>query len=174
MSSNSEKLEGKALNNLLVAELQTMRKFTYSLTGSVDDAHDVVQLAVERCLKSGVPADGSRAWLFRVCRNLWIDEIRRRRRKPQDDFEEERDSVVGSEFELNLAEKDLSRRNQLQAVAAAFEKLSDEQRQALSMSAIEGMSYQEIATALELPMGTVMSRIARARLALNQHLEGKK
>lgn len=151
-----------------------MRRFSYSLTGSVEDANDVVQSAVERCLKSGVPVDGSRPWLFRVCRNLWIDEIRRRRRKPSDDFDEETETPYQEFNELNDAEADLERREELNRMAEAMEKLNDDQRVAISMSAIEGMSYEEISIALEIPIGTVMSRIARARVSLNQQLRGEK
>jgi len=172
MDSSNERLTGDALNELLAAELTTMRKFAYSLTGSMDDANDVVQTAVERCLKSGVPLTGSRPWLFRVCKNLWIDEIRRRNRKVVEEFNEDLDSEVPEFVGLNNAEEDLARQQELNAMANAFAKLSDDQRIALSMAAIDGMSYDEIATALDVPIGTVMSRIARARMALNRRLRG--
>lgn len=173
MTSSKEKLEGQALNDLLVAEVQSMRRFAYSLTGSVDDANDVVQSAVERCLKSGVPVTGSRAWLFRVCKNLWIDEIRRQKRKPMNEFDEASINTHQEFTELNGTEANLARREELDDMAAALASLNDDQRIAISMSAIEGMSYEEISTALDIPLGTVMSRIARARVTLTQRLKGK-
>ncbi len=172
MTSSNEKLEGKVLNELLVSELPAMRRFAYSLTGSVDDANDVVQSAVERCLKSGVPSDRARPWLFRVCKNLWIDEIRRRNRKATDALDEDADTPSQEFSELNGTEANASRREELDEMARALTKLSDDQRIALSMSAIEGLSYEEISIALEIPVGTVMSRIARARVTLNQRLKG--
>ena len=174
MVERNEKLTGDALNSLLSAELLTMRKFAYSLTGSMEDANDIVQTAVERCLKSGVPLDGSRAWLFRVCKNLWIDELRRRNRRPTSEFDEEAVTDAPPFSRLNNAEQDLSRQQELDAMAVAFEKLPDDQRIALSMAAIDGMSYDEIASALDIPRGTVMSRIARARMALNRRLRRDK
>ncbi|MBT6587148.1 MAG: RNA polymerase sigma factor [Gammaproteobacteria bacterium] len=170
MDSNEDKLTGKALNELLASELSTMRKFTYSLTGSVDDSHDVVQIAMERCLRSGVPREGSRSWLFTVCKNLWIDEIRRRRRKPQNEFQEDIDTPVSDFAELNSTEASVARRDELNNMAAAFSQLTDDHRIPLAMSAIDGMGYKEIAIALEIPVGTVMSRIARARITLNKRL----
>ncbi len=153
---------------MLVDELPTLRKFTYSLTGSVDDTNDLVQTAVERCLKSGIPADGARPWMFRVCKNLWIDELRRRGRKPGVEFNEEIDTELPTFSTLNESEQDLARQDKLQRLARAMERLSEDQRIALSMAAIEGMSYEEISVALDVPLGTVMSRIARARVTLGR------
>ena len=79
-----KKLTGRALNDLLTAELAAMRKFAYSLTGSMEGANEVVQITVERRLKSVVPHPGVRPGLFKVCKNLWIEEIRRRNSRGTD------------------------------------------------------------------------------------------
>lgn len=174
MSSDNEKLTGQALNNYLTSELTTMRKFAYSLTGSMEDANDVVQTAVERSLKSGIPNDGKRPWLFKVCKNIWIDEIRRRRRTAADEFDESAGAETIEFRSLNQTETDVDRRQSLDQLAAAFATLSDEHRMVLSMSTIDGTSYEEISKALEIPIGTVMSRVARARIALRNKMQGYK
>lgn len=166
-----KKLTGRALNDLLTAELAAMRKFAYTLTGSMEGANEVVQITVERCLKSGLPHSGARIALFRICGSLWIDEISRRNRRSENEPHEDEVSTTTAEFtDLEDAEQDPASRQELSEMASAFEQLSDEQRIALSMATIEGMSYADIAAALDIPDGTVMSRISRARLALHRRV----
>jgi len=121
-----------------------------------------MQDTVERVLEKGVPesVDVLR-WMFKVCRNLWIDELRAgqvRRKAAQRGAAAEPDSVSGEDValgELTLREVD-------QAMAA----LPEEQRAVLALVAVEGLSYREAAEVLDTPIGTVMSRLARARAAL--------
>ena len=144
---------------LLLAELGGLRGFCYSLTGNHADADDLLQITVERVLEKGMPADAHAAkWAYRVCKNAWIDEIRSRgvrQKYPQmvelePEVARSAEHVAGGEQELN-------------AVAVALDKLPDEQRLALSLVAIDGKTYAEAAEILEVPIGTIMSRIARAR-----------
>jgi RNA polymerase sigma-70 factor (ECF subfamily) len=155
---------------LLLAELGGLRKFCLSLTGSAADADDLLQITVERILDKGMPADAHVAkWAYRVCKNAWIDELRSRevrQRYPH--------SVASNEGDHSpSAEQLASGERQVEAVAAALEQLPVEQRLSLSLVAIEGKTYAEAAEILEVPVGTIMSRIARARKQLMQIYGGK-
>jgi RNA polymerase sigma-70 factor, ECF subfamily len=155
--------------NELIATLPRLRRFALSLTGKADEADDLVQAACERALKAQAQWEpGSRldAWLFRIAKNLWIDEIRKRRTAgpttpiedaPEAAAEDGRDVVEG--------------RLALEAVTNAMNTLSPEHRQILSLVCIQEVSYKEAADQLNVPIGTVMSRLARARQALAQKLE---
>ena len=146
----------------LLAELGGLRKFCISLTGTVADGDDLLQATVERVLEKGMPADAHVAkWAYRVCKNAWIDEIRARdvrQKYPQLVTDEDNDSPS--------AEQSASGERELESVNTALNGLPAEQRLALTLVAIEGKSYAEAAEILEVPVGTIMSRIARARRQL--------
>ena len=148
---------------LLLAELGGLRKFCLSLTGNSADADDLLQGTVERILDRGMPEDAHVAkWAYRVCKNAWIDELRSRevrRRYPQVSDPAEGDHSPSAEDEAGGEQR-------LSAVAAALERLPAEQRLSLTLVAIEGKTYAEAAEILEVPVGTIMSRIARARRQL--------
>ena len=72
------------LRRHLTREITSLRRYAMSLAGSINDADDLVQGTVERVLKSGLPAEAPKAWLVRVCKNLWIEEIRRRNSRGTD------------------------------------------------------------------------------------------
>ena len=143
----------------LLAELGGLRKFCISLTGNAADGDDLLQVTVERVLSRGMPTDAHVAkWAYRVCKNAWIDELRSR------DVRHKYPQLVVDEGENSpSAEHEASGQRELQAVTAALDKLPPEQRLALSLVAIEGKTYAEAAEILEVPVGTIMSRIARAR-----------
>lgn len=160
MSLNKQELKA-----VIIEQLPRLRRFAYSLTGIKEDADDLVQNLVEKLLNKGLPREVKPTpWLLRMCKNLWIDEIRARgvRRKMQGENEGEA-SVNGEAHMVNLLEKD--------RVLAAMHQLSDEHRVILGLVAIEELSYAETAEVLELPMGTVMSRIARARKKFAQIIQ---
>ncbi len=144
---------------LLLAELGGLRKFCFSLTGSAADADDLLQTTVEKVLEKGMPEDAHAAkWAYRICKNAWIDEIRSREvrhRYPQT-ADERFDSAPS-------AEQTASGERQIAAVSNALDQLPLQQRLALTLVAIEGKTYAEAAEVLEVPVGTIMSRIARAR-----------
>ena len=143
----------------LLAELSGLRKFCLSLTGRAADADDLLQTTVERGLDKGMPADAHPAkWAYRVCKNAWIDEIRSR------DVRQKYPQLVIDDSEVSpSAEQTAGHEREITAVSAALDKLSTEQRLALTLVAIEGRTYAEAAEILEVPVGTIMSRIARAR-----------
>ena len=153
--SNSQK-------EILLIELGSLRKFCFSLTGNAADADDLLQMTVERVLKKGMPEDAHAArWAYRVCKHAWIDELRSR------GVRQRHLNVVGEpEREEPSAEQVAGDEQQVAAVFAELERLPDEQRLALTLVAIEGKTYSEAAEILEVPPGTIMSRIARARRQL--------
>lgn len=147
---------------LLLAELGGLRGFCYSLTGNHADADDLLQITIERVLKKGMPTDAHAAkWAYRVCKNAWIDELRSR------DVRQKYPQLVSEDPEVaRSAEHIAGNEQEFNAVTVALDKLPDEQRLALSLVAIEGKTYAEAAEILEVPIGTIMSRIARARRQL--------
>lgn len=154
------------IKNELTALVPMIRRFAYSLTGSMPDADDLLQNTVERVLSRGVPKDVDLTkWVFRVCRNLWIDEYRSRKvRQAAAQLPELSDEQI---FD---GERAIDKEMELEKVNAAMDTLPDEQRSIISLVAVQGMSYKEVADTLSIPMGTVMSRLARARAALAQCL----
>ena len=148
--------------------LPRVRRFALSLTGNRDDADDLLQSTVERVLGRGLPegADVLR-WMFRVARNLWIDEVRSRR---------VRLVAAGREPEVEAAvdgEDAAIGGLQMREIAEAMASLPEEQRALLSLVAVEGLTYREAAEVLEILIGTVMSRLARARAGIAARLFGR-
>jgi RNA polymerase sigma-70 factor (ECF subfamily) len=146
----------------LTTLLPMIRRFAYSLTGSMADADDLLQATVERVLTRTVPADVDLTkWVFRVCRNLWIDEYRSRKVRHAASAEPEL-----HEGQIVDGEKAIHSEIELNQVNEAMQQLPDDQRSILALVAIQGMAYKDVASTLNIPMGTVMSRLARARVAL--------
>ena len=146
----------------MLAALPRVRRFACSLTGNRDDADDLLQTTVERVLDRGVPDDADvTRWMFRVCKNLWIDEIRSR--KVRREAAERPEMVDGREVR---GEARALGEVTLREVDEAMRALPEEQRAVLSLVAVEGLAYREAAEVLEIPIGTVMSRLARARATL--------
>ncbi len=148
----------------LVALVPRLRRFAYSLSGSTDAGDDLVQAACERALKNAAafqPGTRMDSWMFRIIQNLWLDDRRRRRvRGTQIDPE----TVTLSDDGLGMRQAE--DRMTLAAVRAAVDTLPDDLRLVLALVAIEGRSYREAAEALGIPIGTVMSRLSRARAQL--------
>lgn len=150
------------MKNELTTLVPMIRRFAYSLTGSMADADDLLQNTVERILKRGVPENVDLTkWAFRVCRNLWIDEYRSRKVRQDAAGQPEL-----SEGQVVDGDRAIAGEMELERVNRAMDQLPDDQRSILSLVAIQGMSYREVAATLEIPKGTVMSRLARARAAL--------
>lgn len=154
----------------IVAMLPRLRRFARALTGQAADADDIVQIAVERALKAidqfqaGTRLD---SWLLSIVRNAWIDEARSRTRRGKVFAPAELGEQVGSDGAAAVHAK-------LEAddVWVAMRKLPDEQREAVALVCVEGLAYREAADALGVPIGTLTSRLARGREALQVMLEG--
>ncbi len=125
---------------------------------------DLIQSAAERAARSaGQWEAGTRfdSWMFRILRNLWIDTARARNRQRARFVDEEEGASVGFDPRpATGAAIDLSR------AMAALDRLPDEQREVVALILIDGLGYRETAEALDLPIGTVSSRLVRGRKAL--------
>jgi RNA polymerase sigma-70 factor (ECF subfamily) len=145
----------------IVALLPRLRRFARNLTRDPHDADDVVQIAVERAL---LRADQWRrdarldSWMFKIVRNAWIDELRARGRRDKVFLAEDAGDNVGVESIENETAR--------LSVQAAMALLPEDQRVAVSLVLVEGLAYKEAAEVLEIPMGTLTSRLARGREAL--------
>ncbi len=152
----------------MVAMLPRMRRFAYTLTGSLDQADDLVQ---DTCVRALANLDkwqeGTRldSWMFRIAQNLWFDKLR---------AGQVRGESVDIDTVLDLSGTDgravVESRLTLASVVTALDTLADEQRVLIGLVCVEGLSYKEAAEVVGVPMGTVMSRLARARRALSEKL----
>ena len=148
----------------LAALLPRLRRFAHSLSRNAADADDLTQATVERALRARAQWQaGTRldSWLYRIMRNLWIDTARAasRRQKVEAPEEEADRQAVAQTGGPDMA-VELSR------MMAAMERLPDEQREVVALILVEGFGYRETAEMLDLPIGTVSSRLVRGRMAL--------
>lgn len=158
----------QSFSDQLIAVLPRLRRFARGLAGSAAEADDLVQAACERALtRAHQFQEGTRfdSWMFRIVQTIRIDQIRAR------DIRKE-----GSEDEaLHLGSDESMRRTEarlaLGEVRKALSALPVEQRTALMLVTVEGFSYREAAKVADVPVGTIMSRLARARIALQATLE---
>jgi RNA polymerase sigma-70 factor, ECF subfamily len=152
----------------LIALLPRLRRFARGLSGSVVEADDLVQAACERALaRQHQFQEGTRfdSWMFRIVQTIWIDQIRSREvRKEDGEIVEQR---LGSDESVRRVEARLA----LDEVRRAVDRLPPDQRTALLLVTVDGLSYREAAEVVRVPVGTIMSRLARARIALQLHLE---
>lgn len=150
----------------LIALIPALRRYAYSLTGSMDDADDLVQSTCEKLLAKPPPAEiALPQWAFRVCRNAWIDSYRAtktRERATSDPILQAHNTVDGAHHHEQVID--------YAKVHKAMGELPAAQREIIALVSIEGMSYKAVSHMLEVPQGTVMSRLARARKALAERL----
>lgn len=146
----------------MIGLLPRLRRFALSLTRSVPDADDLVQDACAAALQKwhhydpGQPLD---RWMFRIVRNLWISEIRKRQiRQGQ--------GHVAAEEAVELQTADAEDAIAARQVQGKVSALPAELSRPLMLVCAEGYSYQEVSELLDIPVGTVMSRIHRARKLL--------
>ncbi len=144
--------------------LPRLRRFAYSLTGNQDDADDLCQATTEKVLKNADKWNDNKQfdhWVFRIAKNLWIDQFRAKKVRGHnidiDSITENLNELSHNEPETNLL---------LRQVLSKMEDLTEDQRLLIGLIAIEGYSYKDAADILEIPVGTVMSRLSRARTVL--------
>ena len=145
----------------LIDLVPRLRRFAYSLTNSRADADDLVQAACERAVRNEDafrPGTRMDSWMYRIIQNLWIDDRRRAKTRGA-----EVDAADAPLSDFGRAASEPVDRMMLGRVQAAMDELPDDQRAVLSLIAIEGLSYRETSETLNVPIGTVMSRLARAR-----------
>jgi RNA polymerase sigma-70 factor (ECF subfamily) len=152
----------------LIALLPNLRRFALSLCRRGDLADDLVQTTAERAFAARErfdPATRLDAWLFRILRNAWIDHARRTTTQGVTvDIHDTPDAVVVDgvqHIETVLM---------LRKTERAMDELPDVQREVIMLCCVEELSYREAAEIIGVPIGTVMSRLARARLALAEKL----
>jgi RNA polymerase sigma-70 factor (ECF subfamily) len=149
----------------LIALLPRLRRFARALARDPDDADDLVQVALERALGRAQqlrPDAALAGWVFGILRNAWIDERRAHARRNRVFAPEESGEHVADPRQVSPAET--------LAVEDAVERLPEDQRIAVALVLIEGLSYKEAAHVMEVPIGTLTSRLARGREALQQML----
>lgn len=156
------------MRGAMIAFLPRLRRFCHALTAHPDDGDDLMQATVERALsRSHLFDQGSRidSWMFRIAQNLHIDTLRATRRRgitvPVDEL-----LPLPGEDGRTLTEN----RSSLAAAQAALATVPDDQRAAFVLVVVEGLSYREAAETLGVPIGTIMSRLARARARIEAAL----
>lgn len=154
----------------IVAFLPRLRRFAYSLTGNLTDGDDLVQDVCLRALdRAHQWREGTRldSWMYRIAQNVWIDKMRAAKVR-----NEARQSTLLEPDENRAAFNPAEDRLALQEVSAGIAELPADQQVVVALVCIEGLSYAEAAEAADVPIGTVMSRLSRARRALHDKLHG--
>jgi RNA polymerase sigma-70 factor, ECF subfamily len=168
---HSSNVPGEGVKPRIIAFLPRLRRFCMALTGSNDQCDDLLQETVERALtriEQWQAGTSLESWMFRIAQNLHIDRIRAQgRRGVHVDVDALADMSGDDGRTITEA------RSELAHAQAAMAALPDDQRIVLALVVIDGRSYREAAEILELPIGTVMSRISRARHAIDLCLNGK-
>lgn len=156
----------KSTIELIEAEIPRLRRYARFLAGDVDRADDAVQECLTRAIAkvdSWQPGTNLRAWLFVILRNCYFNELRRKNRSPiVDDADSALVGVTQGNQEAHMALLD---------VRKAFLNLSEEHREVLLLIAMEGLPYEEAAGIMGVPIGTVRSRVSRARQALRDAVD---
>jgi RNA polymerase sigma-70 factor (ECF subfamily) len=156
------------IRNRMVAVLPRLRRFAHALTGNTEQADDLVQDACLRALsRIDLWQPGTRldSWMYRIAQNIWLDRVRANKVRGETLGLDVTEGIAGSDGRV-VTESELT----LKAVAAAMARLPAEQRATVALVCIEGASYKEAAEIAGVPVGTVMSRLARARRTLNAML----
>jgi RNA polymerase sigma-70 factor (ECF subfamily) len=146
--------------------LPRLRRFAAGLAGNTADGDDLCQMTIERALTNRDKwREGTRldSWMYRIMRNLWIDDRRANQRRGQTFVDEEAGLAVGGDGaqEASVALTDVDR---------ALATLPDDQREAVLLVMVEGYSYREAAEIVDCPVGTMNSRLVRGRDALLKQL----
>lgn len=146
--------------------------YAMSLTRDQADAEDLVQETYLRAVRAAnqlAPDSNIKSWLFVIMRNAWLNQLRQRQTGPRFVELETEESSLPSDANLNPHVVYL-RKIERERVREAIDQLPDNYREIIVLRDLEGFSYQDIATLLDCPAGTVMSRLARARGKLKDRL----
>ncbi|WBY08181.1 RNA polymerase sigma factor [Sphingomonas sp. 7/4-4] len=157
-----------AFEDEMVALLPRLRRFAHALARSPADADDLCQAAVERAINaraSWQPGTRLDSWMYRIMRNLWIDTARATNRRGKTFVAAEQGETVG-----DGGDRAIEASVELGQVMRAMATLPNEQREVIALVLVEGFAYKEAAEMLEIPMGTLTSRLVRGRTALMARL----
>jgi RNA polymerase sigma-70 factor (ECF subfamily) len=155
---------GEDLRDHIIELLPRLRRFSRSQARNAQDADDLVQITAERALARADqlrPDHSVAGWLFGILRNAWIDEGRRSRR---------RESLLEPEDLAAVGDPATGTDPELLCLQDALARLPEEQRLAIALVLVEGFSYKEAAAIMSVPVGTLTSRLARGRDALQSIL----
>jgi RNA polymerase sigma-70 factor (ECF subfamily) len=161
---------GDDFRERMIAFLPRLSGFAYALTGNADQRDDLVQETCARALANRdkwQPGTRLDSWMFRIAQNLWLDRKRADRFRGEAIDVDAVDMLVGSDGRAVM-----ENRLELAAVLRGLEQLSPEHRVLIALVCVDGLTYQEAAEVLKVPVGTVMSRLARARLAIHDAING--
>ncbi len=150
----------------MIEFLPRLRRFACALTGNVDEGDDLVQETCARVLEridQWRPGTALESWMFRIAQNLWKDQMRARKVRGETVDVGALPEIVGTD-----GREVMDGRLALAAVLRDLSRLPEDQRVLVALVCIEGLAYKEAAEMLDIPIGTVMSRLARARRALHQ------
>lgn len=179
MSKNVDSNKDKELfERELLPHIDALTTFAYHLTYNEEDSRDLVQdtyLKAYKSIDNYQEGTNPKAWLFKILKNSFINEFRKKSRRPkQVDFEDSVTIQDGAKLPSN-SQSDMRHEmyeNQLgDEVTLALNSLPLEGRTVVLLCDIEGFSYEEISTILEIPLGTVRSRLHRARNILKEKLK---
>jgi RNA polymerase sigma-70 factor, ECF subfamily len=154
----------------LAAALPAITRFALVLTRSRSDSDDLVQMTCERALCRSAqwqPDTRLESWLFRIMHSIWINELRYRR--VRDSHRTNPDPIIT----VRDGEQDSETKLELRRVEDRVLRLPETERLVLLLVCVQGFTYRETAEVLSIPIGTVMSRLARARLHLSESLESR-
>ena len=154
------------IRDAIIAALPRLRRFCQGLAGNAQDGDDLMQSTVERALsrahqfEAGTRVD---SWMFRIAQNLRIDAARAARRRGTQVPVEDMPETMGEDGRATVES-----RSDLAAAQRALQAVPEDQRAAFLLVVVEGMSSREAAETLDVPVGTIMSRLARARGRIEQ------
>ena len=152
----------------MIELLPRLRRFAYALTRSLEKADDLVQDTCERALARAdqwQPGTRLDSWMYRIAQNIWFDANRSAKARGEQTSVDDIAELEGSDGRT-VTENRLT----LASVFAAMEKLPNDQQILVALVCVDGLSYKEAADTLQLPIGTVMSRLSRARQSIAEAL----
>ena len=155
------------MKNEIADHVRALRRYALVLTRNGNEAEDLVQEALTRALAGAhlfSPGRDLRVWLFSILHNAHISRLRRRSTARRAEAQLDRDAVFPASQTVHM---------ELRQVLDCLDRLPDDQRRAVALVALESMSYIEAAKVLGIPIGTLMSRLARGREALRRMTDGE-
>jgi RNA polymerase sigma-70 factor (ECF subfamily) len=163
-----EEGHARMLQPVLSDHIGALRRYARALLGNRIEADDLVQDCLARALSRAHlwrPGSDLRAWLFTILHNIHVNNLRSRRALVTVE------DISHSRVQRGMtAAPDQDARLELRDLERALDRIPEEQRQVLLLVGMEGMSYDEAARVLDVPIGTIMSRVARGREALRRHM----
>lgn len=167
--------DARAFNQLVLTHQSMVYNVAYRILGDTDAACDATQDAFLSAFRamSSFRGGSFKAWLLRIVTNCCYDQLRGKQRRPTeslDDMEVEEDHIRSLRDPAEQPDEYVERRQLSQAIQAGISLLPAEQRIVVILSDVQGLDYQEIAQATGLSLGTVKSRLSRARARLRDHL----